>query len=86
MSDDDIDHRFDPNRLRIDTGGGWAVTPKKIKRRRRQFTLVPGYGGNSSPRLATSPPTGRRSTSSCGTGKAAASPLRCPTARWRWKV
>jgi hypothetical protein len=40
MSDDD-DHRFDPDRLRIDTGEVWAVTPKKIRRRREHFAMLP---------------------------------------------
>ena len=40
MSDDD-DHRFDPDRLRIDTGEVWAVTPKKIRRWREHFAMLP---------------------------------------------
>jgi hypothetical protein len=39
---DEINNRFDPDKLRIDTGEVCAVTPKKIKRRRRQFTMMPG--------------------------------------------
>lgn len=39
---DEMHNRFDLDKVRIDTGEMWAVAPKKIKRRRRQFTIVPG--------------------------------------------
>jgi hypothetical protein len=40
---DDTNSPFHPDNLRLDTGGEvWAVTPKKIRRRRKHFTLVPG--------------------------------------------
>jgi hypothetical protein len=41
MSDDDIDHRFDPDRLRIDPGEVWAAVPKKVRRRREHFAMLP---------------------------------------------
>src|SRR5437764_11510745 len=41
MRDGGINHRFEPNRLRITTGEVWAVVPKKIRKRRRQFILLP---------------------------------------------
>jgi hypothetical protein len=39
---DDADSPFHPDKLRLDTGEGWAVTPKKIRKRREHFTQVPG--------------------------------------------
>jgi hypothetical protein len=36
-----IDSRFDPGKLRIDTGEVWAAVPKKIKKRRTQFAMLP---------------------------------------------
>jgi hypothetical protein len=39
---DDADSPFHPDKLRLDTGEGWAVTPKKITKRREHFTQVPG--------------------------------------------
>ena len=41
MSDDDIDHRFDPDRLRINPDEMRAVTPKKIRERRNHFAMMP---------------------------------------------
>ena len=38
---DEVDPRFDPGKLRVDTGEAWAVVPKKIKKRREQFIMVP---------------------------------------------
>lgn len=83
---DEMHNRFDLDKVRIDTGEMWAVAPKKIKRRRRQSPSCREYGRKGSPRLDISPLTGLRFTFSCGTGKAAASPLRYPTGRWRWRV
>jgi hypothetical protein len=39
---DDANSPFHPDNLRLDTGEGWAVTPKKIRKRREHFTQVPG--------------------------------------------
>lgn len=36
----DVDRRFDPDRLRIDEK--WVAVPKKIQKRRKGFTMVPG--------------------------------------------
>ena len=38
---DGIDHRFDPDRLRLDIGEVRAVEPEKLKKRRQQFVMYP---------------------------------------------
>ena len=38
---DDADNRFDPNKLRMDVGEVQAVVPRKIKKRRLEFAMVP---------------------------------------------
>lgn len=38
---DDTDNPFHPDRLRIDVSEQRTVTPTKIKRRRKQFTMLP---------------------------------------------
>jgi hypothetical protein len=42
MTDDDTKSPFHLDNLRIDTGETWAVTPKKIRKRREHFIQVPG--------------------------------------------
>jgi hypothetical protein len=42
MKDDDTKSPFHPDNLRMDTGETWAIVPAKIKKRREQFTRVPG--------------------------------------------
>jgi hypothetical protein len=38
---DDTDNRFDPNKLRMDVGEVRAVVPRKIRKRRLEFAMVP---------------------------------------------
>ena len=38
---DGIDHRFDPDRLRLDIGEVRAVVPERLKRRAQQFVKLP---------------------------------------------
>jgi hypothetical protein len=42
MTDDDSKNRFHPDNLRMDVGEVRAIVPRKIRRRREQFVLVPG--------------------------------------------